>query len=141
VHTQPFPINIIELASKKVLVRPKVVDKGKGKNIVIGDPRMSNISQEGIAQKALDRKTDMSRGTGGQAQSSSRAKLPDSSITDCPTPASGRSGAHADGPVDSAGQSAHGQRCQPPHKARKGMQGQSTYNTHGRLVKPDHTFD
>jgi hypothetical protein len=31
VDTQPFPINIIELASKKVLVRPEVADKSKGK--------------------------------------------------------------------------------------------------------------
>jgi hypothetical protein len=33
VNTQPFPINMIELASKKVLVRPEIADKGKGKNI------------------------------------------------------------------------------------------------------------
>jgi hypothetical protein len=33
--TQSFPINVIELASKKVLVRPEVADKGKGKTIVI----------------------------------------------------------------------------------------------------------
>jgi hypothetical protein len=38
VDTQPFHINIIDQASKKVLVRPEVVDKGKGKNIVVGDP-------------------------------------------------------------------------------------------------------
>jgi hypothetical protein len=38
VDTQPFPINTIELARKKVLVRSEVTDKGKGKNIVIGDP-------------------------------------------------------------------------------------------------------
>jgi hypothetical protein len=44
VDTQPFPVNIIELASKKDLVWPEVADKGKGKNIIIGDPRTSNIS-------------------------------------------------------------------------------------------------
>jgi hypothetical protein len=49
VDTQPFPINIIELASKRVLVRPEVVDKGKGKNVIIDDPRTSNISQGGSA--------------------------------------------------------------------------------------------
>jgi hypothetical protein len=31
VDTQLFPMNIIELASKRVLVRPEVADKGKGK--------------------------------------------------------------------------------------------------------------
>jgi hypothetical protein len=57
VDTQPFPINTIEPTCKKVLVRPKVADKGKGKNIVTGDPRTSNISQEDIARKAPNKKT------------------------------------------------------------------------------------
>jgi hypothetical protein len=60
VDTQPFPINTIELASKKVLVWPKVADKVKGKNIIIRDPRTSNISQGEIGQKALDRNTNKS---------------------------------------------------------------------------------
>jgi hypothetical protein len=64
VDTQPFPINIIELASKRVLVRPEVVDKGKGKNVIIDDPRTSNISQGGSAWKASDRKTNKSGGAG-----------------------------------------------------------------------------
>jgi hypothetical protein len=50
----------------------------------------------------------------------------------------GRSGAQKDGLADSARQSAHGQRRQRPHKARKETQGQST---HGRLVKAGPTFD
>jgi hypothetical protein len=66
VDTQPFSINIIELVSKRVLVRLKVADKGKGKNIIIGDPCMSNISQAGIAQKALERKTNKSGGAGAR---------------------------------------------------------------------------
>jgi hypothetical protein len=51
-------VNIIELASKKVLVQPEVVDEGKGKNIIICDPLTSNISQGGIAWNASDRKTN-----------------------------------------------------------------------------------
>jgi hypothetical protein len=98
---------------------------------------MSNILQEGIARKAPDRKTNKFGGTGGQAQPSSRAKLIDSSIADCPTLGCEQSGAHADSLADSAGQSAHGQRHQPPHKARKETQGQST---HVRLVKAGPTF-
>ena len=66
VNTQLFPINVIELANTKVMVRLEVDDKGKGKNIVIGDPRMSNISLGVIAQKALNKKTSMSRGAGGR---------------------------------------------------------------------------
>jgi hypothetical protein len=141
VDTQPFPVNTIEPTSKKVLVWPEVADKGKDKNIIIGHLHTSNISQEEIAQKAPDRKTNKSGGTGGQPQTSSRAKLLDSSIADCPAPAREQSGAHADGPADSVGQSNHGHRRQPPHKARKETQGQSKHNTHGQLVKAGPTFD
>jgi hypothetical protein len=123
------------------LVRPEVADKGKGKNIIIGNPRTSNISQEEIARKAPDRKTNKFEGTGEQAKPSRQAKLLNSSIVDCPAPAHIRSGAHADGLANSAGQSAHDQRRQPPHKARKAMQGQSQHNTHGWLVKSGPTFD
>jgi hypothetical protein len=101
---------------------PEVTDKGKGKNIVIGNPPTSNILQEGIARKALDRNANKSRGARGQAQWSSQANLLDSSIANCPAPARGWSGAHANGLADSAGQSAHSQRRQRPHKSRKEMQ-------------------
>jgi hypothetical protein len=49
VDTQLFHVNTIEPTSKKVLVRPEVANKGKDKNIIIGDLRTSNISQEEIA--------------------------------------------------------------------------------------------
>jgi hypothetical protein len=118
-----------------------VADKGKDKDTIISDPRTSNISQEGIARKAPNRKTNKSGGTGGQAQPSNRAKLLDSSITDCSAPARRRSGAHADSPADSAGQSAHGHMHQPPHKARKETQGQSQHDAHDRLLKVSPTLD
>jgi hypothetical protein len=88
VDTQPFSINIIELASKMVLVRTEVADKGKCKNIIIGDPHTSNISQGEVARKTSYRKTNKSGATGGgggPAQLCSRAMLPDSSITNCST--------------------------------------------------------
>jgi hypothetical protein len=66
VDTQPFPINTIDVACKKVLVRPEMADKGKSKDIIIGNPRMSNISQKEIAQKAPNDKAKKSRGTGGR---------------------------------------------------------------------------
>jgi hypothetical protein len=66
VDTQPFPVNTIEPTCEEVLVRPEVADKGKGENIVISDPRTSNISQEEIARKALDKKTSKSGGAGGR---------------------------------------------------------------------------
>jgi hypothetical protein len=67
VDIQPFPINTIEPTCKKVLVRPEMADKGKGRGIVIGNPRMSIISQKEIARKALDEKAKKSEGTRGQA--------------------------------------------------------------------------
>jgi hypothetical protein len=75
-----------------------------------------------------------------QAQLSSRAWLPESSITDCPAPARGRSNAHAHSPADSAGQSAMATGVSL-HIKQKGNVQQSTYNTYGRLVKADPTFD
>jgi hypothetical protein len=53
----------------------------------------------------------------------------------------GQSGAHKDGLTSLARQSAHGQRRQCPHKARKEMRGQSQHDAHGRLVKVGPTFD
>jgi hypothetical protein len=64
--TQPFHVNTIEPSSKRVLFRPEVADKGKSKNIVIGDPRTSNIAQEEIDRKAPDRKTNKSGGARGR---------------------------------------------------------------------------
>jgi hypothetical protein len=63
VDTQLFPVNTIEPTCKRVLVRPKVANKGKDENTIIGDLRTSNILQEGIARKAPDRKTNKSGGT------------------------------------------------------------------------------
>ena len=92
VDTQPFSISTIEPTCKKASVWPEVADKGKGENIVISDPRTSNISQEEIARKALDKKTSKSGGARGQTQLRSRARQPDPSIADDPTPTCGRSG-------------------------------------------------
>jgi hypothetical protein len=140
VDTQPFPINTIDVACEKVLVRPKMADKSKGKGIVIDDPRMSIVSQKEIARKASDGKAKKSEGAEGQTQLRSRARQPDLSIADSPAPTCGQSGAHKDSPAGSARQSAHGQRRQPPYKAlkEKETQGQSTY---GRSIKADPTFD
>jgi hypothetical protein len=119
VDTQPFSLNTVEPTCKEVLVRPEVTDKVKGENIVISDPRTSNISQEEIARKAPDKETSKSRGIRGQTQLRSQARQPDPSIADGPAPTCRRSGAQTNGPTDSARQSAHGQRRQRPHKARK----------------------
>jgi hypothetical protein len=110
VDTQPFPINTIELTCKKVLVRPKMVDKGKGKGIVIGDPHISIISQKEVAQKASDEKAKKSEDAGRQAQLMNQTHQPGLSIADGPAPTCGWSGAHTNSPANSAGQSTYDQR-------------------------------
>jgi hypothetical protein len=37
VDTEPFPINMINFDGKKVLIIPSMADKGKGKEVIIGD--------------------------------------------------------------------------------------------------------
>jgi hypothetical protein len=39
VDTKPFPINMINFDGKKILIRPSATDKGKGKEVLIGDTR------------------------------------------------------------------------------------------------------
>jgi hypothetical protein len=117
-----------------------MADKGKSKDIIICNPRMSNISQKEIALKAPDDKAKKFGGTERQAQLMSQARQHDQSITESLTPTYGRSGAKTYGLANSAGQSAYGQRRQPPHKALKGKQTQwrSTYSW---LIKANPTFD
>ncbi len=138
--TQPFPVNTIDIACKKILVRPEMADKSKSKDIIIDDPRTSNISQKEIARKAPDDKAKKSGGTGGQAQLMSQARQPGLSITDGVTPTCGQSGAQTDSSATSAGQSAYAQRRQPPHKTLKGKETQRQ-STNGRLIKADSTVD
>jgi hypothetical protein len=138
VDTQPFPVNTIELTCKKVLVQPEMADKGKGKGIVIGDPRMSIISQKEIARKASGEKAKRFEDAEGQEQLMNQTHQPSPSIADGPAPTCGRSGAQTNGPANSVGQSTYDQRRQPLHVARKKTQGQITYS---RLIKVDPTFD
>jgi hypothetical protein len=62
IYKQPFLVNIMELAGKKVLVRPDMADKYKGKNIIIGSPRTSEISQGVNTQEALDKRINKTGG-------------------------------------------------------------------------------
>jgi co-chaperonin GroES (HSP10) len=66
VNTQPFSINIIELTNKKVLVRPEMSDKDKGKGIIIGDPHTTKLSQGVVAQMAPNKKTNKTEGARGK---------------------------------------------------------------------------
>jgi hypothetical protein len=115
-----------------------MADKGKGKDIVIGDPRMSIISQKDTTRKASDEKAKKSEGVGGQTQLMNQTHQRGPSITDGPAPTRGRSDAQTNGPANPAGQSTYDRRCQPLHGARKEKQGRITYS---RLIKVDSSFD
>jgi hypothetical protein len=70
----------------------------------------------------------------------SQARQPGLSIINGMAPTCGRSDAQTDSSANSAGQSAYGQRHQPPHKVLKGKETQRQ-STYGRLIKTDSTFD
>jgi hypothetical protein len=56
IDKQSLPFNTLELMDIKVLVWPGVANKGKGKNIIIGDPRTQNVSRGVDTLKALDKR-------------------------------------------------------------------------------------
>jgi hypothetical protein len=56
IDRQHVPVSTLGLVDKKVVVRPYSADKAKGKNIIIGDPRVPNLSRGEVTRKALDRR-------------------------------------------------------------------------------------
>jgi hypothetical protein len=42
VDTEPYPMNVIDFEGKKVLIWPSMADKGKGKEVIIGEARKAN---------------------------------------------------------------------------------------------------
>jgi hypothetical protein len=57
VDTEPFPVNVIDFEGKKVLIRPNTTDKGKGKEIVIGDTREADGDSKISCRKVVAEKT------------------------------------------------------------------------------------
>jgi hypothetical protein len=74
IDRSPVPITTLEPMSKKVFIRPYATDKSKDKNIVIGYPRMPNMSRRVVTRKASDKRKI--RGTGGQARSDTQSRSP-----------------------------------------------------------------
>jgi hypothetical protein len=63
VDTELFPMNMISFDDKKVMVRPSAVDKDKGKETIIGDPREADETT-----KIYCRKTNTSKASGRQVK-------------------------------------------------------------------------
>jgi hypothetical protein len=57
VDTEPFPMNMTSFDDKKVLVRPNAANKGKGKVIIIDDPRETDENTRISCKKVVVEKT------------------------------------------------------------------------------------
>jgi hypothetical protein len=57
VDTKPFPKNVIDFEGKKVLIRPSTADKGKGKEVIIGDARKAEENNKISYRKVVAQKT------------------------------------------------------------------------------------
>jgi hypothetical protein len=53
----PFPINMIDFDGKKVLIRPSAADKGKGKEVIIGDARKADENNKNSCRKVVAERT------------------------------------------------------------------------------------
>jgi hypothetical protein len=75
--TEPFPMNVIDFNGKKVLIRPSTADKGKDKEVIIGNAREADGNNKMSCRKVVAEKTPdggetlkmtiTNSGTGGQA--------------------------------------------------------------------------
>jgi hypothetical protein len=57
VDTEPFPVNMIDFEGKRFLIRPSTADKGKGKEIIIGDAREADGNSKISCRKVVAKKT------------------------------------------------------------------------------------
>jgi hypothetical protein len=57
VDTEHFPINMINFDVKKVLIRPSTTDKGKGKEVIIGNAREADEITKRSCRKVVTERT------------------------------------------------------------------------------------
>jgi hypothetical protein len=57
VDTEPFPMNMIDFEGKRILVRPNTADKGKDKEITIGNTREDDGNHKISCRKVVAEKT------------------------------------------------------------------------------------
>jgi hypothetical protein len=96
-------MNVIDFNGKKVLIRPNTADKGKDKEVIIGNAREADGNNKIYCRKVMAEKTPdggetlkvtiTNSSTGGQAQTRGHAREPILRIVDGPVPRRGRSGA------------------------------------------------
>jgi hypothetical protein len=108
--TEPFSMNVIDFEGKKVLIRPGVTDKGKGKEVIIGNARKADENNRISCRKVVTEKTLNGGETlnvtitnaGGQSQTGGRTREPVLRIADGLIHRCRRSGTSSDGPGHSS---------------------------------------
>jgi hypothetical protein len=131
VDTEPFPMNMIDFEGKRILVRPNTADKGKDKEIIIGNARDADGNHKISYRKVVAEKTPYEGETlkvtittssaGGQAQTKGQEQEPVLRISDGPTP--------------------QRPRTFKPRQPEIGTWKTNTFKAFGRLVKFGPTFD
>ena len=58
IGTQPFPMNVLDLEGKKVLLRPEAAEGANKSNVVIGEPRKEAGVKEARRKITLTRQPD-----------------------------------------------------------------------------------
>jgi hypothetical protein len=149
-------MNMIDFKSKRVLIRPSTADKGKDKEVIIGNSREADGNNKISCRKVVVEKTPdggetlkvtiTNSGTGGQAQTRAYTREPILRIADGPVPRRGRSVTSPDGPERYSGRSGNAEEPQRPRtfKPRRpeiGTWKTNTFKATGQLVKSSPTFD
>jgi hypothetical protein len=147
-------MNMIDFEGKRILVRPNTADKGKDKEIIIGNTREADSNHKISCRKVVAEKTPdggetlkvttMTSSAGGQAQT--KEQEPVLRISDGPTHRRRRSGTTPDGPENSSGRSDHTQdpqrsRTFKPQRPEICTWKTNTFKAAGQLVKSGPTFD
>jgi hypothetical protein len=120
VDTEPFPMNMIDFEGKRVLIRPNTVDKGKGKEVIIGNAQEADENNKVSCKKVVAEKTPdggetlkvtiTTSSAGGQAQTGRQAREPVLCIMDGLPFRRGWSEASPDGLKASGGRSGYTQQ-------------------------------
>ena len=123
--TEPFPVYVIDFAGKRVLIRPSTADKGKGKEVIIGNMRKADENNKISCRKVVAERapnggetlkvTITTSNAGGQAQAASQARAPVLCIADGPMHRRGQSETPSDSPNHSSGRSGNTQEQRRPH--------------------------
>jgi hypothetical protein len=149
-------MNMVAFKGEMILIRPNTADKGKDKEVIIGNAREADGNNKISCRKVVAEKTPDGRetlkvtiitfDTGGQAQTRGHAREPILRIADGLVPRRGRSLTSLDGLEHSSGRYDNIQEPQRPRtfKPRRpeiGMWKTNTFKAAGRLVKSGLTFD